>query len=221
MTTKEVTMTTRKSQNKARPQEDIQPSVVVTNGTGPTVAPDPFDVDALRLDQSFVQSAGVRKLVTTIPVRKPNPQDWIRVHPDGSYRVTCALIELKDSREHFLLRPEMAHELETELYRAVIYTVINRQGTVHLWPIRIPAPDGRANEWHVSGHSAAEMAMTTWIRVKANMNLRANEIETTINPIPDPTWPDLPFKELLRIAFKNGRLIDNLDHPVVRQLRGF
>jgi hypothetical protein len=32
---------------------------------------DPFDPAALRLDQSFTDTVGVKKLLTTIPVRKP------------------------------------------------------------------------------------------------------------------------------------------------------
>ena len=37
--------------------------------------------------------------------------------------------------------------------------------------------------------------------------------------IPDPEWPTLSFQELLRIAFRD-RLIDRLDHPVIKRLRG-
>ncbi len=33
--------------------------------------PDPFDPASLRLDQSFTEGAGVKKLLTTVPVRKP------------------------------------------------------------------------------------------------------------------------------------------------------
>jgi hypothetical protein len=39
---------------------------------------DPFDLSKLRLDQSFTETAGVKKLLTTVPVRKPSPQDYVR-----------------------------------------------------------------------------------------------------------------------------------------------
>lgn len=45
------------------------------------VMPDPFDPENLRLDQSFVETSGVKKLLTTVPVRKPNNQDFVRVRP--------------------------------------------------------------------------------------------------------------------------------------------
>jgi hypothetical protein len=61
--------------------------------------------------------------------------------------------------------------------------------------------------------------MTKWVRVKANMSLGAYEMTESTAAIPDPEWPDLPFQELLRIGFKK-KLIDRLDHAVVKRLRG-
>jgi hypothetical protein len=37
--------------------------------------------------------------------------------------------------------------------------------------------------------------------------------------LPEPNWPELPFKELLRVAFKD-KYINSLDHPILRKLRG-
>jgi hypothetical protein len=54
---------------------------------------DPFDLSNLRLTQDFVGTAGVKKLLTTVPVGKPNKQDFFRVHPDPEYRMEVAVIE--------------------------------------------------------------------------------------------------------------------------------
>ena len=34
-----------------------------------TAAPDPFDIASLRLNPSFLETAGVKKLLTTVPAR--------------------------------------------------------------------------------------------------------------------------------------------------------
>jgi hypothetical protein len=182
-------------------------------------AGDPFDLTNLRLDQSFVESAGVKKLLTTVPVRKPNPQDFVRVHADPEYRAALATIELKDDREFYLVPPAVARELPGEFVMATVYTAINRQGIVHLWPVRLPASEGRILEWHRSAAEAAELAMRRWVRIKANMSLGAYEIFEAVGTIPDPEWPDLPFQELLRIGFRD-RLVNHTDHAVVKRLRG-
>jgi hypothetical protein len=180
---------------------------------------DPFDPEKLRLDQSFVESAGVRKLLTTVPVRKPNRQDFVRVHPDPAYRLTTAIIELRDDRECYLVMPQVAVQVPGEVTPVVIYTAINRQGVTFLWPAKIPSPDGKANDWHRSGIEAAERAMTCWLRVKANMDLGAYDQYEAHTPIPDPVWPTVSFRELLKIGFRES-LIEDLDHPVLKRLRG-
>ena len=53
----------------------------IVSGTPPLVAPDPFNAKALRLPSAFEHNAGIRKVISDIPVRKPHSQEWIRVHP--------------------------------------------------------------------------------------------------------------------------------------------
>ena len=106
-------------------------------------APDPFDPASLRLDQSFVESAEVKKLLTTIPVCKPHKQAWFRVHPDAAYRETLAMIVLKDEREYYLLPPPIARSLPGEFDMVHLYTAIDRQGNLFLWPVHVPGPDDK------------------------------------------------------------------------------
>jgi hypothetical protein len=185
-----------------------------------TLPPDPFDPESLRLDQTFTEGAAVKRLLTTVPVRKPGRQDFVRVHPDPGWRLTpTAILELKEDREIYLVRPTMIEELSGEISPATLFTAITRQNTLFLWPVRLPTADGRKNEWHRSAHEGAELAMSRWIRVTANMNLGAYEFAAALNGIADPTWPEIAFQEVLRIAFRD-RIIDTPDHPVVKRLRG-
>jgi hypothetical protein len=55
-------------------------------GSAGGATPDPFDPANLRLSQSFVETAGVKKLLSVVPVRKPSPQDFVRTHPSPEYR---------------------------------------------------------------------------------------------------------------------------------------
>lgn len=182
---------------------------------------DPFDdLASLRLDQTFTDGVGVKKLLTTVPVRKPNRQDFVQVHPDPAYRlVPAAILELKDDREVYFVMPEMANELAGEVSAAAIYTAINRQGVVFLWPVKLPGPDGKHNPWHQSAADAVERAMGKWIRIVADMSLGAYQVYQASEKIPDPEWPEHSFQDLLKIAFR-GHLIDSPEHPVVQKLRG-
>jgi hypothetical protein len=184
-----------------------------------TPAPDPFDIASLRLNPSFVETAGVKKLTTTVPARRPSQQDFVRVHRAPEYRMDVAMIVLKDDGEDFLVRPELCPDLIGEIVYQTIFTAINRQGIVSLWPVRLPAPDDRQCEWWRSAREAAERAMNTWLRIKPNRGLGAYDIIVATTEMAEPVWPELSFQELIRIAYRD-RMITNLDHPVVKRLRG-
>ena len=182
--------------------------------------PNPFDPASLRLDQSFADTVGVKKLLTTVPVRKPNRQDFVRVHPDAKYRLTpAAIIEVKEDHEVYLITPGMAQALPGEFSLVTLFTTINRQGTLHLWPVKMPLPGGQQLEWHRSAAEGAERAMRKWVRVTSSMSLRAYEIFEANGHLPEPAWPDISFQEILQIAFRD-RIVDRADHPLVQRLQG-
>jgi hypothetical protein len=132
---------------------------------------DPFDPAALRLDQSFTDGSAVKRVWTTIPVGKPNRQDFFRVHPCEDYRRSpLGVIELKDEREMYLVAPTLANELRSELFTCALFTTINRQGVLRLWPVKLGSKDRQANAWHTSAMEAAIRAQESWVRMTANMS---------------------------------------------------
>jgi hypothetical protein len=181
--------------------------------------PDPFDLASLRLTQDFASTAGVKKHVNQIPVRKPSPQEFIRVHPDADYRLNVTAIQLKEEGETYVVAGHAADALVAETVPLTVYTTINRQGTLTLWPIRLPGPDGKDLDWWKSARSAAELAMTKWTRIKANKSLAGYDIVTAEVVVTEPEWPTLSFQQIIKIAFRD-KLITSLDHPVVKRLQG-
>jgi hypothetical protein len=190
----------------------MKPQLIASSSDIAATAPDPFDLASLRLNPSFLETAGVKKLLTTVPARKPNPQEFVRVHPSPDFRENLALIDLKDEREDYLVRPEVLPELTGEVVFKTIFTAINRQGVLFLWPVRLPAPDDRKSDWHRSAREAAELAIEKWVRLKANQSLGAYEITVAESVMANPVWPQLTFQELLRIAYRD-RMITSVEHP--------
>src|SRR5262245_41533325 len=80
----------------------------------PTEAPDPFDLEALTLTQDFMETAGAKKLLITVPVRKPNRQEFVRVHPLTDFRRQLALLKWEDDREYFVVTPAIAAAMPEE-----------------------------------------------------------------------------------------------------------
>jgi hypothetical protein len=180
---------------------------------------DPFDPAKLRLPQNFVEMSGAKKLLTTVPVRKPKKHDWFRVHPSLAYRETLGIIEYGEDREHYLVPHHMIDELMDEFATYYVFTAITRQGTVFLMPVRMPGVDGKDNEYWRSLREHAQTAMTTWVNIRANKEIGAYDIRISTASISEPVWPEQSFGQLLSIAFR-GRLIDRPDHEIVKTLRG-
>jgi hypothetical protein len=207
------------------PQADVPTGASIFEaGANAPAGPDPFDPAALRLPQDFTAALGVKKALLSVPVRKPDKAWFVRVHPAEEYRLQTAVIELKADRggETYLVAPSLWPELATEptFSARVLFTAMNyTDRVVFLWPIRLPAPDGRKDEWSRTALEAAGMAMKKWSRVIANMGLGAYDVFEASGALPDPEWPDKTFAELLRLAFAD-RFVSSMDHPILRRLRG-
>jgi hypothetical protein len=190
----------------------------LTNGA----APDPYDPAALRLSQDFTAGSGVKKALLTVPVRKPGKTAFYRVHPSTDYALPTILLEVEGDRDStYLIAPELRSALAAEPACAPwqLYTAIDRQDVLFLWKVRLPGADGKSNPWWDSAHEAAARAQRTWVKIAANQALGAYDVWEAASELSEPNWPNKSSRELLAIAFK-GKLIDSLDHPVLRKLRG-
>lgn len=204
----------------------VEPGDSGNDGEGPRKtmlaadpAPDPFDPASLRLSQDFASSIGVKKVLTTVPCRKPNRQEFVRVRPGEDWRLETGVFEDKMNREIYLVVKNLWDELTGEVYPACLFVATNRQGDVFLWPTKLPGADGRSNTWNDSALAAARMAESKWVRVAANMQAGMYDVFEAASELSEPTWPELSFTEILKLCFKD-RFIQNVDHPAIRALRG-
>ena len=55
---------------------------------------DPFDPDAFSLSQAdMAPSDAAKRVLKTVPVRKPKKEEFFRVHPDPEFTSSIALLE--------------------------------------------------------------------------------------------------------------------------------
>jgi hypothetical protein len=163
---------------------------------------------------------GVKQAILTVPVRKPAKEWFIRVHPEVAYQLPTIVLELKETNETYLVSQTIWQALagESTLSPRMLFTAMNRQGVMFVWPVKLPGADGRLDAWSKSAMEAAELAQRAWVRLQADQHLGAYRVHVAEH-LPGPDWPEVSFRDLLRIAFKD-RYIDSLDHVILRQLRG-
>ena len=177
------------------------------------------DLSKLRLTSKPVKT---KKVLLEVPVHKPSKEVWFRVHTSPDYTGNFHFIELNDSRDrdYFFVMPDVAERLngiEPTLVAKTVFTCINRSGDVWLWLAAIP-DDDNPNTWHATALECAKLAQDKWTRMVSNQAISSYEASVSELDI-EPEWPGRTFDELLEVAFK-GRIIDSMDHAVIRRLQG-
>jgi hypothetical protein len=202
----------------------VTPPAFIPDGVPPLgEGPDPFDIESLRLPQDFSALLGLQPVLTTVAVRRPSKEWWVRVHDNPVYHFPTALISLKESGERgetYLVSPNLWRSLQEESTFAPyqLFMAITRQQEVFLWPIRLPGPDGKIDDWSKTAYQAAILAQSAWVRVQSRKQGGGYSVTRSVYTDP-PQWPEVTIEDLINIAFRD-RLTTTWDHPILKQLRG-
>jgi hypothetical protein len=192
-------------QDSTKPKQDVS-----TTSTG---------IKSLRLKANYGATLGVKKLLTLVSVGKPKKQIFFRTHSAAEMTFDAMLLEQKESRESYVVMPDVAQEV-SELVRPVqLHAAIDRQNNVFLIPVPLPGEGGTRNPWHESLAQAVEHAKLKWIRITANMHAGRYNVYEAEAALPEPEWPADDIDKLVEVAFR-GKIITSLDHPVIQTLLG-
>lgn len=186
----------------------------------PMPPPDQFSREALRLNQSYAAALGLERHIHNVPVDKPSSEAWFRVHPDDQMCFDTYLLHIKNGPDRGVyqvgatLLPLLSGERQLKPTRLVL--CIDRQAELRFWPLRLPGPDGREDDWMSSALAIAEQAKQRWVRMVAGANGFTSL--TTAAVISEPVWPTRSLDDLLNLAFAKRRIASEAD-PVLRRLR--
>src|SRR5215467_7263732 len=117
---------TSKGDNAVADEKNDQESSIGGNSEAPR-GTGSFDLSRLRLSQDFGEQIGVKKALLTVPVRKPDRQWFVRVHPDPTWRLDTPVLHLKEERETYLVDPSLWTSMPGELVPTALFTAVNRQ----------------------------------------------------------------------------------------------
>jgi hypothetical protein len=179
------------------------------------------DLAALRKQSKLTVQR--KTVLVNVPVDRPANNVYFRVHPDPDMCLDDTTI-LRDSsstgRPYYYVVPSMrVHPKLKERIRRVTIALVYTWpgGGIQLWPVPILGTSNLAS-WK-SARSAFEKAQIEWTQIVWNDTRGDYDVEGAEAINRDPIWPDKAFNEFLKIGFAD-KIIDNEDHPYVRQLRG-
>jgi hypothetical protein len=164
-----------------------------------------------------------KSALVNVPIDKPANNVYFRVHPDPEMQLDDSTV-LRDNsgtkRSFYYVVPAMRYhpKLVRRLRRVTIALLyIWPGGMYQLWPVPIVG-DSTLASWK-SARAAFELAQTSWTQIVWNEERTDYDVEIAEAIEKEPVWPDKSMGELLKLAFAD-KVIDNEDHPYVRQLRG-
>ena len=187
-----------------------------------TTQPEPptgTDLSSLRLPANYGATLGVKKLLTNVLVGRPKKPQFFRTHSADDMTFPGMILENKEARESYVVVPVVAQEISELVRPVMLHAAIDRQNNVFLIPVPLPGEDGTRNPWHESLAQAVELAKQKWIRITANMHVGGYDVYVAEAELPEPEWPEYDIDALIQVAFR-GKIITDLDHPVVQSLLG-
>jgi len=181
-----------------------------------------FDLSALKTPVDVLDgNIGVKAHPTTLPVRKPNKNEFVRIREGDEFTMPATLITdgERGDTEYIVTGEMCGHPIVVEQARHVnLFLAINRQGVEFLWSVPIPGSNGRPPmEWHLSHEEAATLAHTKWIKMVAEQNQYC--IMEALGELSDPAWKEGSFAEKVQKSFK-GRIIDSDEHDIIKLREG-
>jgi hypothetical protein len=187
-----------------------------------------FNWDAAAKDMSFANIGDTKEIQIKIPLSKPSKERFCRVHPAEEYSINLPLVEIKedpDLRGLYMVCLDAGQDLRDFLLaqpgivknkRLVFATYSNDKHFI--WPLNLS--DGHVeNNWNITAMEGAMLAKKEWVRMLADLSSGLYRIHKPTGSLHDPEWPEEPFTHWLDLAFK-GRIIRDLNHPVIRFLMG-
>jgi hypothetical protein len=186
-----------------------------TLNTGKTL-----DLMAMRLTPGYAKSTVTVREQTTVPVDKPSKHAFFRVNCD--LKVDVSLFKYEVDGFWYLLTPDVVASMTVDAAKpCTLYLWMTRDGTYGVWPGGLPLDDGTDYVAWQSIHTVCCEAMKTWVRHAWNKSAGSYDVikfRGAAGP-GAPQWPEATLDEIVTKAFK-GRVIDSIDHPVLRRLRG-
>ncbi len=204
--------------------------VVAGNGeTKPAteVQPDPesskaavaggYDWSSLLLPDDAEGDLRTEEVLGVPRVKRPPNTHFFRCRKDLAGNMNVLDMETDGERVTYLVAPTVAKQLadETAIKAKHGRVCLTREGGLYLWLRSL----GGSDTWSQSAARVTDRAENEWARATSSRSLSEYKCKVATGIDDEPNWPKESFVGILQAAFE-GKVIDSLEHPVVKQLHG-
>jgi len=166
--------------------------------------------------------------IIQIKVDRPKKVHFFRVMPppEGEGYLKVRMVngaELSDvPKNWYVITASLVKalgEYGKTIKRFALVPTIDREGNIRVWPHSLVS-EGQAESWFESRKRVIAEAIKGWVRFEANSHESRYTIIWARDQSLQPKWPlDLKYDDLITKAVGDHYVTD-LNHPVIRSLRG-
>jgi len=198
------------------------PAADTVDDSAQTISPEALTTDSilsLRLPASELEGIATKLVRTKITVDKPPKDQFFMVKEGPDYWFPFGLLQAERTSTYYLVAPGEARTWMLEegiksFFDCILCLAVTRHGEPRVWPLK-----QTDNPWHATAREIAELAKKEWVKLISDQTAGYYLAGTPSNQLKEPTWPEESFGEILEKAFA-GRIIDSLNHEVIKELRG-
>ena len=172
-------------------------------------------IEKARADEAALSmDAGEASIVKVI---RPPKSRFFRAHPEHMF--PCGIIDHEASdgnRTPYLLMPNLFTEFQGDYVPKRLFLCVAEGGGFHWWPV-----SANESSWSRSALAVIRLAQSEWIRAVPDRGANEYAIIRSVAERPEPSWPDKTLIELVGMAFPAEQIIDSMEHPIARTLKGY
>jgi hypothetical protein len=183
-------------------------------------AVDPFDPMNLGIPTDYAAAINAKASSKPFELRKPNDQEFFCTSPRKNHRlVVGSITDKQDMGKLYIVPSVLLEEVRTKFPKAVrgveLVLAQTLAGAWLVWPV--PLAEDRGGKWNSTQRAGSEQGKTRWTNMTSG---RGQYDVITVNNPKAVDWDSVPpFRDVLEQACSE-RLVDSLEHALLRKLRG-
>jgi hypothetical protein len=189
----------------------------------PTVEED-FDFDLMEAKAPAEVLVEPPPDMESVQIRKPSGKEFVYVHPAWRMELFMLVPEEVQGKPQvfkYAVAPSVAERFPEFCRRVEMVPCADRNGGLFLWPVLLESPvTAEISKFSTSLRARMRQGAGQWCRYRCDQPRERYDLYRASVQRDSPQWPDGGIREMVKAAFRNGRIITEASAQTLRERIG-